>query len=124
MANHGHPVNASYSAEHDTNQAQMRNRDLVDQPSDIHSQGQATNFLQESGAQAKDAAQTAVNMAKGAVVGAANMAQGAAEVVKNTLGMNANANANANANSTTSTAAAATTAEGNNSHPRNPTTRM
>ncbi|XP_042034332.1 uncharacterized protein LOC121780769 [Salvia splendens] len=119
MANHGHPVNA----EHDSNQAQMRNRDLVDQPSDIHSQGQATNFLQESGAQAKDAAQTAVNMAKGAAVGAANMAQGAAEVVKNTLGINA-PNANSNSNSTTSTAAAATTAGGNNSHPRNPTTRM
>lgn len=59
-------------------------------------------------------------MAKGAAVGAANMAQGAAEVVKNTLGMNA-----PNANSTTTTAAAAaTTAGGDNSHPRNPTTRM
>ncbi|XP_057766344.1 uncharacterized protein LOC131006321 [Salvia miltiorrhiza] len=89
MANQGHPGN-TYNAEQDTNQAQMRRRDLVDQPSDIHSQGQATKLLQESGAQAKDAAHTAVNMAKGAAVGAANMAQGAAEVVKNTLGMNTN----------------------------------
>ncbi|KAL1542983.1 hypothetical protein AAHA92_20011 [Salvia divinorum] len=117
MANQGHPSSA-YDAEHGTDQTQLRKRDLVDQPSDIHSQGQATNFLQDSGAQAKDAAQTALNMAKGAAVGAANMAQGAAEVVKNTLGMNA-----PKAGNSTTTAAAAATG-GNNSHPRNPTTRM
>ncbi|XP_049367570.1 uncharacterized protein LOC125832463 [Solanum verrucosum] len=73
-------------------QAQMRREDLLNQPSDIHNQSQATNLLQETGTQVKNMAQgaagSAVNIARGAATGAANMAQGAADAVKNTLGMN------------------------------------
>ncbi|KAH6770179.1 hypothetical protein C2S52_014982 [Perilla frutescens var. hirtella] len=139
MASQRHPGN-TYNAEHDTNQAQMRRNNLVDQPSDIHNQGQATNFLQEmrrndlvdqpsdihnqaqtnflqeSGAQAKNVAQNAVGMAKGAAVGAASMAQGAAAAVKNTLGMNAS--------DPTSARSGGLTSPRNTSHPSNTTTKM
>ncbi|MCD7459810.1 hypothetical protein HAX54_042025 [Datura stramonium] len=77
-------------------QSQMR-RDGSDAPSDIHNQGQAHNFLQETGTQVKNmaqgaadigkgAAQGAVSVARGAALGAANIAQGAADVIKNTVG--------------------------------------
>ncbi|XP_016470991.2 uncharacterized protein LOC107793208 [Nicotiana tabacum] len=80
-------------------QAQMRREDMVNQPSDIHNQGQTTNLLQETGTKVKNiahgaadmaqgAAGSAVNMARGAATGAANMAHGAAGAVKNTLGIN------------------------------------
>ncbi|KAI3469979.1 hypothetical protein Pfo_026642 [Paulownia fortunei] len=81
--------NNPYNAGQDMSQAQMRRNEYVNQPSDIHNQGQATNFFQETGTQAKNMAQSAVNIAQGAAVGAANMAHGAADTVKNTLGMNA-----------------------------------
>ncbi|KAL6537595.1 hypothetical protein OROMI_026129 [Orobanche minor] len=84
-------------------QAQMKREwdDMLKPPSDVHSQsqGQTTNFLQETGTQIKNmaqgaadvgkgAAQGAVTLARGAAVGAANIAQGAAGAVKNTIGIN------------------------------------
>ncbi|KAL2539292.1 Uncharacterized protein Adt_00270 [Abeliophyllum distichum] len=91
-------------------QAQMRRDDLLNQQSDIHNQGQGTNYLGDTGMQVKNmaqgaadigkgaaqgaadigkgAAQGAVNLARGAAAGASNMAHGAAGAVKNTLGMN------------------------------------
>ncbi|XP_011091441.1 repressed By RIM101 protein 1 [Sesamum indicum] len=97
-------------AEQAMSQGQMRRDEEMNQQSDMQNQGHATNFLQETGTQAKNIAQGAVNIVWGAAVGAANMAQGAAQgaatmaqgaaqgattmaqgatdTVKNTLGMN------------------------------------
>lgn len=74
----------------------------------------------KTGAQAKDVAQTTANMARGVAIGAVNMAQGAAEVVKNTLGMNATDTATTNAAATTGGAADIKSPN----HSSNPTTKM
>ncbi|KAL2463100.1 uncharacterized protein Fot_54337 [Forsythia ovata] len=97
MASQG--PNNTHNAAHVPGQAQIRRDDLLNQPSDIHNQGQGTNYLEDTGMQVKNmaqgaadigkgAAQGAVNLARGAAAGAANMAHGAAGAVKNTLGMN------------------------------------
>ncbi|XP_022843647.1 uncharacterized protein LOC111367120 [Olea europaea var. sylvestris] len=77
----------------------MRRDDLLNQPCDIHNQGQGTNFLKDTRLQVKNmaqgatdigkgAAQGAINLARGTATGAANIAFGAADAMKNTLGMN------------------------------------
>ncbi|GER31734.1 late embryogenesis abundant protein-related [Striga asiatica] len=66
-------------------QAQMR-RD--NPPSDTYSQGQTTNFLEETGKQVKNMGQGAAEVGKGAVNLAANITQGAVDAVKNTIGIN------------------------------------
>ncbi|CAA2996978.1 Hypothetical predicted protein [Olea europaea subsp. europaea] len=77
----------------------MRRDDLLNQPSDIHNQGQGTNFLKDVILQVKNmaqgatdigkgAAQGAMNLARGTATGAANIAFGATDAMKNTLGMN------------------------------------
>ncbi|KAJ8550848.1 hypothetical protein K7X08_000218 [Anisodus acutangulus] len=57
-------------------------------------QGQATNLIQETGAQVKNMAQGAAQGAVNVAHGAAQMAQSTAEAVKNTLGMNHPSNTN------------------------------
>ncbi|CAI9773642.1 unnamed protein product [Fraxinus pennsylvanica] len=111
---------------------QMR-RDGLNQPCDIHNQGQGTNFLQDTGTQVKNmaqgaadigkgAAQGAVNLAREAAAGAANMTSGAADAVKNTLGMNS-------ADNTTNCPGNIGGADGSNNptstdQPSNPSTRI
>ncbi|OIT02797.1 PREDICTED: uncharacterized protein LOC109227427 [Nicotiana attenuata] len=93
MASHGND-NLYNSGAQAPGQAQIRRDD-----SNAPSEGQAHNFLQETGTQVKNmaqgaadvgkgAAQGAVSMARGAALGAANIAQGAADAVKNTVGTN------------------------------------
>ncbi|CAI9767216.1 unnamed protein product [Fraxinus pennsylvanica] len=133
MASQG--PNNTHNAAQIPGQAQMRSDDLLNQPSDIHNQGQGTNILQDTGTQVKNvaqgavdigkgAAQGAVNLARGAAAGAANMASGAADAVKNTLGMNP-----ADKTGTTNLPGNMGSAAGSNNptskdHPSNPSTRI
>ncbi|KAL7105772.1 hypothetical protein ACP275_07G066100 [Erythranthe tilingii] len=110
MASQGHPNN-TFNAGQDMNQAQMTRNE----PSDVHSQGQATNFFQETGTNVKNMAHSAVNIAEGAVTGAANVAHGAADVLKNTLGMNSSGGT-----TTTNHSGGTTNCPSSTNHPSNP----
>ncbi|KAL8522323.1 hypothetical protein ACS0TY_012461 [Phlomoides rotata] len=81
-------------------QSQITRDNMLNEPSDIHSQGQAqqTNFLQETGTHignmghgvteiGKGAFLGAATLASGAASGASSVALGAADAIKNTFGL-------------------------------------
>ncbi|CAA0817748.1 Unknown protein [Striga hermonthica] len=67
----------SYNSRNVSGQAQMRREwsEMQTPASSIHSQGQATNFLEETGSQVKNMAYGAAEVGKGAAQGAINLAR-------------------------------------------------
>ncbi|KAG8369660.1 hypothetical protein BUALT_Bualt14G0036900 [Buddleja alternifolia] len=118
MANQG--PNNTYNALQTPGQAQMWRDDNVNQPTDIHNQGQATNFLQETGTQAKNMAQGAVNITRGAAARAANIAHEAADAVKDTIWRDAPDTSTIATTTTTVNRPDTTTDMGGSTYPRKP----